>query len=243
MANRQHSFKLIFQINPYTRVRKQTMKDFGDFIQQYYKQNTCEQPAQETLHENLNKFRKEHAGRLNELGRHFVYDPLSEYDKKIAEKALTDCKSWAEWKALEADDIRFKTTGTMTTISVEELLERYKFKIQQAYRAESWFSTQLAQCQTKLNELHAQPSTKSTKNKIKHWTERKITYEIGLVSQIEKTNRYERLIMKWLGIIQKIRISDAAREIKYERCGNGNKYGFNPNMASRETATGIFEED
>lgn len=71
--------------NPYTRVRKQTMKDFGDFIQQYYKQNTCEQPAQETLHENLNKFRKEHAGRLNELGRHFVYDPLSEYDKKIAE--------------------------------------------------------------------------------------------------------------------------------------------------------------
>ena len=49
--------------------------------------------------------------------------------------------------------------------------------------------------------------------------------------------------MKWLGVIQKIRIADIAKEIKCERGGNGNKYGFNPNMSSRETATDMFQED
>lgn len=131
----------------------------------------------------------------------------------------------------------------MTTMGVEELLERYKLKIQNAYRAEIWFTTQLKKCQAKLDELRSQPQTKSSRNKIKHWTERKITYELGLASQIDKTNRYESLIMKWLGVIQKIRTADVAKEIKYERRGNGNKYGFNPNMASRETATGMFHED
>lgn len=200
-------------------------------------------PTPEELRANTERFRREHASRLNSLGRHFIHEPLSEYDKKIAEKALADCKSWAEWKALEADDIRIKTTGIMTTMGVEELLERYKLKIQNAYRAEIWFTTQLKKCQAKLDELRSQPQTKSSRNKIKHWTERKITYELGLASQIDKTNRYESLIMKWLGVIQKIRTADVAKEIKYERRGNGNKYGFNPNMASRETATGMFHED
>lgn len=200
-------------------------------------------PTPEELRANTERFRREHASHLNSLGRHFIHDPLSEYDKKIAEKALADCKSWAEWKALEADDIRIKTTGIMTTMGVEELLERYKLKIQNAYRAEIWFTTQLSKCQAKLDELRSQPQTKSNRNKIKHWTERKITYELGLASQIDKTNRYESLIMKWLGVIQKIRTADVAKEIKYERRGNGNKYGFNPNMASRETATGMFHED
>ena len=69
------------------------MNDFGDFMQQYYNQQICKQPSQETLKNNLEKFRKEHAARLNEAGRHFVYDPLSEYDRRIAEKALAECKN------------------------------------------------------------------------------------------------------------------------------------------------------
>lgn len=200
-------------------------------------------PTPEELRANTERFRREHASHLNSLGRHFIHDPLSEYDKKIAEKALQECKSLHEWKTLEADDIRIKATGIMTTMGVEELLERYKLKIQNAYRAEIWFTTQLKKCQAKLDELRSQPQTKSNRNKIKHWTERKITYELGLASQIDKTNRYESLIMKWLGVIQKIRTADVAKAIKYERRGNGNKYGFNPNMASRETATGMFHED
>lgn len=219
------------------------MNDFGDFIQQYYHQQTCNQPSQETLKNNLERFRKEHAARLNEAGRHFVYDPLSEYDRRIAEKALTECKNSDEWRALEADDIRFKATGVMNAMGAEELLDRYKQKIQLAYRAEVWFSKQIQICDTKLSELNEQVQTKSVKNKIQHWKERKLTYDLGLCEQIQKTNRYERLIMKWLGICQKIKIADIQNEIKRECQGDGNKYGYNPNMASRETATGIFEED
>ena len=219
------------------------MNDFGDFIQQYYHQQTCNQPSQETLKNNLERFRREHAERLNEAGRHFIYDPLSEYEKRIAEKALTECKNSNEWRALEADDIRFKATGVMNAMGAEELLYRYKQKIQAAYRAEDWLSKQIQTCDKKLVELSELPQTKSVANKIKHWKERKLTYDIGLYEQIQKTNRYERLIMKWLGICQKIQITDVKNEIKRERQGDGNKYGYNPNMASRETATGIFEED
>lgn len=218
------------------------MNDFGDFIRQYYQQYG-NQPTEATLKSNLEKFRNEHKAKLNEAGRHFVYDPIAEYDRQIAERALNECKNSDEWRALEADDIRFKSTGVMSAMSAEELLERYRQKIQQAYRAEAWFSNQIRDCETKLTELKSQEQTKSVKNKTKHWAERKLTCELGLCEQIQKTNRYERLIMKWLGICQKIQIADVKNEIKRERQGDGNKYGYNPNMASRETATGIFEED
>lgn len=200
-------------------------------------------PTAEQVQKNTKKFQQMHAEHVNHLGRHFIEDPLSEYDTKITEKALQECKSLPEWKALEANDIRINATGIMKTRSIEELLERYKLKIQHAYRAEIWFTNQLTKCQTKLVELQSQPQTKSTRNKIKHWTERKLVFELGLASQIDKTHRYERMIMKWLGVIQKIRIADIAKEIKCERWGNGNKYGFNPNMSSRETATDMFQED
>ena len=44
-------------INPHTRGKEITMNDFGDFIQQYYHQQTCNQPSQETLKNNLGRFR------------------------------------------------------------------------------------------------------------------------------------------------------------------------------------------
>lgn len=96
----------------------------------YSHQQTCNQPSQETLKNNLEKFRKEHVARLNEAGRHFVFDSLSEYEKQIAEKALAECKDSNEWRALGADDIRFKATGVMNAMGVEELLDRHPSGIQ-----------------------------------------------------------------------------------------------------------------
>lgn len=67
-------------------------------------------------------------------------------------------------------------------------------------------------------------------------------FERGYAIQTRKTDRYERLIYKWLGICEIIHQADIAHEIAVERKGMGNKYGFNPNMQSRDTATGVFED-
>ena len=55
-------------------------------------------------------------------------------------------------------------------------------------------------------------------------------------------HRLEFLVRKWRSICEAIRVADIKKTIAEERSGHGNKYGFNPNMQSRETATDIFTE-
>lgn len=86
------------------------------------------------------------------------------------------------------------------------------------YRTEQWYLAQIAECDAKIAEIKTwKTENKSKANRLSHWTGRHVMLEMCYAAQIKKTDRYERV-------------------------GHGNKYGFNPNMQSRETATGIFED-
>ena len=181
------------------------------------------------------------------LKRSPVFEPidkLKQYEQRILVHALADLKNRQEWRDLEADDIRHNTTSGMHHMDAISLLERYRAKIQSAYRAEQWYLTQIAECDKRIAEIKTwQTGNKSKANRLAHWTGRRIMLERGYAAQTIKTNRYERLIYKWLGICDVIRQDDIAKEIAAERKGIGNKYGFNPNMQSRDTADGIFTDD
>lgn len=183
-------------------------------------------------------------GRL--LARSPVFEPmdkLKQYEQRILTHALVNLKHRQEWRDLEANDIRHNTTPGMHHMDATSLLERYQAKIQSSYRAKQWYLTRLAECDAKIAELATwQTMNKSKDHRLKHWRERRVMLESKYAIQTKKADRYERLIYKWLSICEMIHQADIGREITAERAGHGNKYGFNPNMRSRETATGIFED-
>ncbi len=170
-------------------------------------------------------------------------DKLKHYEQRILMHALAGLKNRQEWRDLEADNIRHNTTLGIRHMDAMSLLERYQAKIQSAYRAEQWYLTQIAECDAKIAEIKTwKTENKSKSNRLRHWTGRHVMLETSYAAQIKKTDRYERLIYKWLGICEMIHQTDIAHEITTERAGIGNKYGFNPNMQSRDTAIGIFED-
>lgn len=172
-----------------------------------------------------------------------IVDKLSEYEEKLLNRALEELKTKKEWQDLEADDIRHKAAGIMYQMSAFELLERYQNKIQRTYRAEEWFKDKIAECDKKIAETSAWNTTCKKKNNIlKHWHGERVKFDKRYREYIEESNRYERLIYKWASICEQIKQAAIAKEIKEERKGNGNKYGYNPFMQSRETATGVFED-
>lgn len=195
------------------------------------------------LDENLQKHHKQYREKLGDSGRHFVQTPHIDYEKQLIQIALANAKSKQDWQNAEADDMRMQATGQMTHKNASELLDRYLEKIQRSYKAEAWFQNQITICDKKLSEIIASniPAHKKS-NKIKHWKSRRTGFVVNLAVQIEKTNRLEFLVTKWRGICEQIRLAEINKEIRQEKQGIGYKYGFNPNMQSRETATDIFND-
>lgn len=172
-----------------------------------------------------------------------IVDKLSEYEEKLLNRALEELKTKKEWQDLEADDIRHKATGVMPQTSAFELLERYQNKIQRTYKTEDWFKDKIDECDIVIAETNTwKTNSKRKTNKLKHWQGERVKFEAKYREHTEKSNRYERLIYKWASICEQIKQADIAKEIQEERKGNGNKYGYNPFMQSRETATGVFED-
>lgn len=170
-------------------------------------------------------------------------DKLAEFEQTLLKRALDELKNCQEWQDAEADDIRHSAYGVLKHTNAMDLLERYQNKIQKSYNAEQWHMRQICDCDAKIAELHKWDSTSRRKtNMLKHWRERRVICEAKYQEQVQKSHRYEQLIYKWMMICDAIRQSDIAHEIAAEREGVGNKYGFNPNMQSRDTATGVFED-
>ena len=200
--------------------------------------NTTEQ-----MQLNLENHRRIYHQRTIDAGRYFIEHPLLDYERKLAQIALDECKSKQEWQTASTDDMRISATGVITHKSAHELYERYQHKIWLSYAAEQWFTNQIKQCEEKLQNITTENiSNRRKQNKLKHWQERRLLYRIKLNTQILTSNRYERLLKKWLGICKKIRVCEIYQEIQSERHGNGHRYGFNPNMQSRETATDMFSD-
>lgn len=201
-------------------------------------------PTKQTLRANLAKSRQEHLRHTLESGRHFIECRHKEYDRKLVDIALVQCKSKKEWQDMEADDQRIMATGVMTHKSAQELLERYIDKINRSYQAERWYMAEIRKCEQEIAGIEQSDSSARRKhNKLGHWQTRRQNYLVKLHVQTIKTDRFEHLVTKWRGICEQIRIAEINREIRAERTGIGNTYGFNPNMQNRETATGIFTDD
>ena len=104
--------------------------------------------------------------------------------------------------------------------------------------------SEIRKCEQEIAKIEqSNESARRKHNKLVHWQTRRQNYLVKLHVQTIKTDRFEHLVTKWRGICEQIRIAEINREIRAERTGIGNTYGFNPNMQDRETATGIFTDD
>ncbi len=206
--------------------------------------------APSVLKQNLESERAKRREHTQEQGKFFVNDPLKPYEQNLALIATTNCKSRQDWQNGEADDMRMCATDIMVHKSAEELLERYRVKIQSIYRTESLYERQIADCKQMIVKLGQQivvlePTNRkralhSAKNKLKHWQERLTGLQCDLVHHQNREKHIEQKCMKWLGITEKIKIAETELEIKHEKAGLGNKYGFNPKAQFRETAETMF---
>lgn len=172
-----------------------------------------------------------------------IIDKMEGYEEKLLKRALRELRDKKEWQDLEADDIRVKATGIMTQMSAFALLEHYRDKIQHSYKSEDWFKNKLEECDKVIEATSTwQYNSKKKANILKHWRSERVRFDLGYYRAINKSNRYERLIRKWESICYQIELADVAKEIEAEKRGIGNKYGFNPFMQSRATATGVFTD-
>lgn len=170
-------------------------------------------------------------------------DILAAYEPILLKRAMQEARTQKEWQILEVDNMYKTTNGTRRHMSAGELLERYKSKIQRSYRAEKWHSERIKECETEISKLKTwQSDSKCKQNKLKHWTNKMTMHDIQLHKHLVQSHRYEGLIYKWHSICEQIRLADIAKQIAEEKRGNGNQYGFNPNMRLRETATDIFTD-
>lgn len=173
-----------------------------------------------------------------------ILDKLTGYEEKLLNRALKELRDKKEWQDLEADDMRTKATGVMTQMSAFALVDRYKNKIQHSYKAEAWFKEKIDECDKVIAEVNTwKTDSKRKTNKLKHWRDKRVFFDYKYFEYIKKSNRYEQLIYKWKSICEQIKQADIAKEIALEKRGIGNKYGYNPSMQSRETATNVFTDE
>lgn len=170
-------------------------------------------------------------------------DPLANYEQRLQERALKELRTTKEWHDLEAEDIRHGTFGAMRHMSAGELLDHHNKKIQQCYKAITWHQNKITECDNKIAELNTWATDcKAKANRLQHWRNRRIKFDIAIQKHTDLAHRHERLINKWRGIVHQLHEAYFAKEIAAEKRGFRKRYGFNPNMQSRGTATDIFED-
>lgn len=237
-----------------------TMQENQDLWQEYLESETTDDtlslwkgmtpkhPTQEDMAKNIATERHK---RLINTVRH-LNTPLENYEFKIANIAEQDCKTPAQWQNEEAEDIRINALGAMKYRSAGECLELCQDKLQRAYTNEKRVQTEidkyLAIIQDKEQIIKELSNTgyknrlRSANNKLEHAKGCIVVLECELSKQEPKTQRYERLIMKWTGINEKLKLAHIKQEIRAEKAGIGNKYGYNPKAQSRETAEIMFQD-
>lgn len=218
---------------------KMTLQQNHDIYQEYAQsmQNNSFQPTDEFADTDIGKLFETASQTQSDFLKRFQ----QQYEQKFIQTALNDAKHKKEWQQMEADDIRIRADGKIKQRDAFELLDRYENKIQRCYKTEQWFLEQMEICDQKILELQNSNLPLQRKhNKITHWRERKTGYDVNYYLLIQKMHRLEFLVRKWRSICEAIRVADIKKTIAEERSGHGNKYGFNPNMQSRETATDVY---
>lgn len=195
---------------------------------------------------------QERLGRRVNTTRHLL-TPLERYELKIADIAEQTCKTPAQWRDEETSDIiRINALGSPKHKSVGELLEDYPEKMQRAYKNEQRIMAKIKYYESKI-QIHEQTikellntglknRLRSAKNKLEHAKGCIVILECELAKQDIKTQRYSDKVMKWTGINEKLKLAYIKQEIRNEKTGIGNTYGYNPNARSRETSEIIFHD-
>lgn len=179
--------------------------------------------------------------------------PAERQELKIAGIAEQECKTPAQWRKEETEDIiRINALGSPRHKSAGERLEFSQQKLQSASANEKRILaeidkyTEIVQGKEKaiieLSKTGFKNRLRSAKNKQVHAKGCIVILEKELVKQSNKTNRHERLVMKWRGINEKLKLAAIRKEIVAEKVGIGNKYGFNQKAKSRETAEIMFQD-
>lgn len=235
-----------------------TMQENHDLWQEYQesiKSNPWWQkafvPREPTPDEMAETLAEERESRAGHTVRH-LNTPLENHELKIAQIAEQECKTPAQWRNLEACDIRINALGAMVYKNASECLERSQDKIQSAYANEERIQAEInryrATIQDKETIIEELSNTgfknrlRSAKNKLNHAKGCIVTLEHELAKQSIKTQRYERLLMKWKGINEKLKLAHIKQTIREEKVGFGNTYGYNPKAQSRETAEIMFHD-
>lgn len=231
-----------------------TIKQNQDFWQEY--QNYLEEeysvkpyhPSPEEMAETLEIERQD---RIAHTVRH-LNTPLENYELKIAKIAEFECKTPAQWRQAEANDIRINALGAMKYRSAGECLEISQDKLQRAYANEKRIINEIqrykSQIQTyeqtiqELSNTGYKNKLRSAKNKLKHARGCIIVFECSLAKQNIKTQRYYDKVMKWTGVNEKLKLSHINQTIREEKAGFGNAYGYNPKAQSRDTAEIMFQD-
>lgn len=173
-----------------------------------------------------------------------LIDRLAGYENQILNRAMKELKHRQDWQNLEAEYTCHSAHGVPRHTSAAELLERYKVKIQRCYRAIDRHLLELHKCDVKIAELNQWPGDcKSKRNRLIHWRGQRVIHDNKCEEYTRKANKYEKLLYKWMGICEQLRLAYINKEIELERNGDGNLYGFNSNMQSRETAAEMFTEN
>lgn len=179
--------------------------------------------------------------------------PAERQELKIVHIAEQECKTRAQWRKEETENIiRTNAIGSLRHKSADECLERSRQKLQSAYNNEARIMSEIDNYRAiihdkeknieRLSRTGYKNRLRSEKNKLDHAKGCIIILERELVKKSIKTKFYDYLVMKWIGVNEKLKLAHINQEIREEKAGIGNKYGFNPKAQSRETAEMIFQD-
>lgn len=206
--------------------------------------------GQKMLAARLQKERELRERKTTEDGR-FYGGPDQLWLSMLKDYAMRHCKSRKKWQAESVNGTGLdRSRGIMAHKCAQELSDKYQNRAAAAHQTCQNYIAKIKQCdeqienleniQQELNRYSSHRARKSVQNKLTHWRGRRVGLENQLAEFEQKEKYFKEEFIKWLGVIEKIKLALIKREICKDKSGRSNKYGFNPNIQSRETATGVF---
>ncbi len=173
-----------------------------------------------------------------------AFKPTEEelYRNKLQDKAEIECKSKEEWLDQEAEKIQGKECeASISQVSIEELIEHYSGKLYRLQMTELKLCEKLTSCEKRIEDLEIEKESTEeiSKNKKKlislnNKLEAAKKWKVELIHKLKRQElrikHFNEKIMKWLGINEKIKISEVSKEIWLEKHNMlAPKYGYGNN--------------
>ena len=196
-----------------------------------------EETTPEILRENLDKDRQRRAEKKRHQGRHRV-DDVEKAELELAKRAEAACLSRAGWQALDASEKRGLLCEVwMIHKDASEMLEYYQEKLSTAHNAkknalkgQDWYEKRQETLKANIALLpsNGRRRLKKANNKLA-WARQKamLDCEFALSKHQRKIEFCESKIIKWLGIVEKIKLAEITKQLQAEKDGRvAPRYGY-----------------